>query len=170
MEKAFSKELVFELGLGSRSQWVEEGAKEGSIPVLGSKCNGTKKWKCLACLETIKLSRNRDSKKASMKEAGFAAWTFSSSSKTTFCWVRRKRMKIRWTTFLSTPHGLKKPRGKRTWQNVSWLLPNPKYLKHHTRHISNPNTCLDSPTPNCSCSHSINELCTREWGLMEEPH
>lgn len=29
--------------------------------------------------------RERDSNKTSMKVAGFAAWTFSSSSETTFC-------------------------------------------------------------------------------------
>lgn len=64
-------------------------------------------------------------------------------------------------TFLSNPHGLKKRRGKRTWQNVSWLLPNLKYLKHHTRQISNPNTCLDSPTSNGSCS------CFIKWIVFE---
>lgn len=90
-----------------------------------------------------------------------------------FCWVKRKWMRIRWTTFLANTHGLKKRRGTRTWQNVSWLLPNPKYLKNHTRHISNPNTCLDSPTPNCSCSRLMKWIVYKkmgsEWrGLIKE--
>lgn len=166
MEKTFVKETIFGLGLGSRNQWAEEGVNGKHIPGSGSKCNSTKKWKCLACLENVKMMgwRDRDCKKALVKEAGFATWTFSSSSETIFCWVRRKRMRIRWTTFLSNPHGLKKRRGKRTWQNVSWLLPNPKYLKHHTRHISNPNTCLDSPTPNCSCGHLIKWIVYKRTG------
>lgn len=108
-------------------------------------------------------SREGDSNKTSMKEAGFAAGTFSSSSETTFCLVKRKWMRIRWATFLLNAHGFKR-RGKRTWQNVSWLLPNPKYLKNHTRHISDPNTCLDSPTPNCSCSRLIKWIVYKRMG------
>lgn len=53
---------------------------------------------------------------------------------------------------------------------LSRLLPNPKYLKNHTRRISNPNTCLDPPTPNCSCSRLIKWIVYKkmgsEWGSL----
>lgn len=35
--------------------------------------------------QTVGGVRERDSNKASIKEVGFAAWTFSSSSETIFC-------------------------------------------------------------------------------------
>jgi hypothetical protein len=43
-------------------------------------------------------------------------------------------------------------------------LPNPKYVKNHTGHISNPNTCLDSPTLNYSCSRLIKWIVQRKMG------
>ena len=53
---------------------------------------------------------------------------------------------------------------------LSRLLPNPKYLKNHTRRISNPNTGLDPPTPNCSCSRLIQWIVYKkmgsEWGSL----
>lgn len=148
-----------------RSPWVGKG-KGQRRSGLGSNSKGVRKWNAqpvgrMACCLGFP---ERRSNKASIKEARFAAWTFSGSSKTTFCWVKQKWMRIRWTTFLSNTHGRKKRRGERTWQNASQLLPNPKYLKNHTGRISNPNICLDSPTPNCSCGRLMKWIVHKKMG------
>lgn len=53
---------------------------------LVHKSKGLVKWKCLAHLENVRLSRveKKDSNKTSIKEVGFATRIFSGFSKTTF--------------------------------------------------------------------------------------
>lgn len=61
------------------------GGVRGNLGLV-HKRKGFVKWKCLARLENVKLSRveRRDSNRTSIKEVGFATWIFSGSSKTTF--------------------------------------------------------------------------------------
>lgn len=118
---------------------------------------GLVKWKGLACLENVKLSgvERKMLIRLPLNKSGLPLGHFLVLPRQLFCWVKRKWMRIRWTTFLLNTHGLNNEGGERTWQNVSRLLPNPKYLKNHTGRSSNPNTCPASPAPNCSCSRLI---------------
>lgn len=139
---------------------------------LAHKYRGLVKWKCLACLKNVMLSgvERKMLIRLPLNKLGLPLGHFLVLPRQLFCWVKRKWMRIRWTTFLLNTHGLNNEGGERTWQNVSWLLPNPKYLKNHTGRSSNPNTCPDSPTPNCSCSLLITMNCAHENGVwMEGP-
>lgn len=62
----------------------DKGKREGHSR-LRELCKGPKKMKMLGLLgdaQSVEGLRERDSNKASTKEAGFAAWIFSSSSET----------------------------------------------------------------------------------------
>lgn len=87
-----------------------------------------------------------------LKKLGLPLGYFLVFPRQLFCRVKRKWMRIRWSPFLLNTHGFNNEERERTWQNASRLLPNPKYLRNHTGCSSDPNTCLDLPTPNCSCS------------------
>lgn len=76
---------ICKLDHGGKDPTGRDRGKRGRHSRLRELCKGTKKMKILGLLgdgQTVEGLREREANKAPIKEAGFAAWIFSSSSET----------------------------------------------------------------------------------------